>query len=65
MLNPSNAQELTQIAKELGALVLRGRLQHPGPETGNWEMGDPVHLHRDERDSHIHRGQSAGCVVVE
>ena len=39
MLNQSNAHELAQIADEVGALVLRGRLQYPGPETGDWEIG--------------------------
>ena len=39
MLNESNAQELAQIAEETGALVLRGQLQYPGPETGDWEIG--------------------------
>jgi hypothetical protein len=39
MLNESNAHELAQVAKESGALVMRGPLQYPGPETGNWEIG--------------------------
>ena len=39
MLNKSNAHELAQIAKETGALVLRGQLRYPGPETGDWEIG--------------------------
>jgi hypothetical protein len=41
-LNPSNAQELAQIARETGALVLRGPLQYPGPESGDWEVGADV-----------------------
>ena len=39
MLNESNAHELAQIAKETGALVFRGLLRYPGPETGDWEIG--------------------------
>ena len=39
MLNKSNARELAEIAQEAGALVLRGQLQYPGPETGEWEIG--------------------------
>ena len=42
MLNESNAQELTQIAEEVGALAFRGQLQYPGPETGDWEIGTDV-----------------------
>jgi hypothetical protein len=36
-LNESNAKELAEIAEEIGALVLRGHRQHPGPETEDWE----------------------------
>ena len=39
MLHPSNAHELAKIAIETGALVLRGQLRYPGPETGDWELG--------------------------
>ncbi len=42
LLDESNAQELTQIARETGALVLRGQLRYPGPETGDWEVGAEV-----------------------
>jgi hypothetical protein len=35
MLNESNAQQLTQIAEEAGALAFRGQLRYPGPETGD------------------------------
>ncbi len=39
MLNPANAQELAQIARETGARVLRGQLRYPGPDSGDWEIG--------------------------
>ena len=39
MLQPDSANELAQIAKEAGALVLHGQLKYPGPETGDWEIG--------------------------
>ena len=39
MIQAQNAHELAQIAKETGALVLRGQLRYPGPETGDWEIG--------------------------
>jgi hypothetical protein len=42
MLNESNTHELTRIAKETGALVFRGQLRYPGPETGEWELGTNV-----------------------
>ena len=52
MLNQSNAHELARIAEETGALVLRGLLRYPGPETGEWELGtenipDVLYQHRD------------------
>ena len=39
MPHSSNAHELAQIARETGALVFRGQLRYPGPETGDWEIG--------------------------
>ena len=39
MLNKSNAQELAEIAREAGAVVMRGQVQYPGPMTGEWEIG--------------------------
>ena len=42
MLTQPNAHELTQIARELGAQALDGPLHYPGPETGDWEIGDQV-----------------------
>jgi hypothetical protein len=37
--NPRHpANELAQITQELGVLILRGYLQYPGPETGDWEI---------------------------
>ena len=52
MLNKSNTHELVQIAKETGAQVMRGQLQYPGPETGDWEIGaqnipNALYPHRD------------------
>jgi len=41
-LNDSNAEELAQTAHETGALVLRGWLRYPGPESGDWQVGDEV-----------------------
>ncbi len=41
-LNESNAQELANIARETGALVLLGPLQYPGAESGDWEVGTDV-----------------------
>jgi hypothetical protein len=38
-LNESKAHELSEIAKETGALVFRGQLRYPGPETGVWHLG--------------------------
>jgi hypothetical protein len=37
LVDESNASELAGIA-EVGALILRGQLQYPGPETGDWEI---------------------------
>jgi hypothetical protein len=42
MLNETNAQELAQIAKDVGALVLHGQLRYPGPETGDWDVSSDV-----------------------
>jgi hypothetical protein len=42
MLNKSNAHELVQFSKEVGALAFRGQLRYPGPETGDWEIGPDV-----------------------
>ena len=42
MLNEPNAQELAQIAEEVGAQAFRGRLQYPGPETGEWELDSDI-----------------------
>jgi hypothetical protein len=39
MLNESNAHEPARVAKEAGAFVLRGQLQCPRPESGDWEIG--------------------------
>jgi len=39
MFNESNAQELTEIAKQTGALVLRAQLRYPGPKTSDRELG--------------------------
>jgi hypothetical protein len=35
MLHSQNAHKLAQIAKEVGALVLRGQLQYLGLKTGD------------------------------
>jgi hypothetical protein len=42
MLDESKAQELAQIAEEVGALAFRGHLQFPGPESGDWELNTDV-----------------------
>ena len=39
MFQASNAHELAQVANEAGALILRGQLQYPGPETSDWQLG--------------------------
>ncbi len=41
-LNDANAEELAHLAGETGALVLRGWLRYPGPESGDWQVGDQV-----------------------
>jgi len=38
-VDPANAEELTVIAGEVGAEVLRGGLRYPS-ETGGWQLGD-------------------------
>ena len=37
-LHPANAEELTTIAQETGAEVLRGALRYPS-ESGGWQLG--------------------------
>jgi hypothetical protein len=36
-INPANVEELAQIAREIGADVLRGHLRYPG-SSGSWEL---------------------------
>ena len=38
-LHPANAEELANIAGEVGAEVLRGALRYPS-ESGGWQLGD-------------------------
>jgi hypothetical protein len=38
-VHPANAEELTTIAEEIGAEVLRGGLRYPS-ESGGWQLGD-------------------------
>ncbi len=38
-LDPANAEELANLARETGAEVLRGSLRYPN-ETGGWQLGD-------------------------
>jgi hypothetical protein len=38
-LHPANVEELVNIAKEIGAEVIRGPLRYPS-ETGGWQLGD-------------------------
>jgi rubrerythrin len=42
MLNDSNAEELAELAEDVGALAFRGQLQYPGPDTGEWELDSDV-----------------------
>lgn len=39
MIHPDDAQELQDIAKELGGLSIRGTVSYPS-ETGSWQLGD-------------------------
>jgi hypothetical protein len=39
VLHPSNVNELSSIARETGAEVLRGPLRYPS-ESGGWQLGD-------------------------
>jgi len=38
-VDPANAQELANIAGEIGADVLKGDLRHPS-DTGGWQLDD-------------------------
>ena len=39
VLHPANAEELANIAEEVGAEVLRGALRYPS-DSGGWQLGD-------------------------
>lgn len=39
MIDPANASELAEIAREIGADVLEGALRCPS-DTGGWQLGD-------------------------
>jgi hypothetical protein len=60
MLNESNAQELTQIAEEVGALVLRGRVQRSGTNTSSLCRSGVLKL---RRQPHRERGGNAKWLV--
>ena len=39
VLHPANAEELANIAEEIGAEALRGALRYPS-DSGGWQLGD-------------------------
>ena len=47
-LHPTNAEEVANIAKEIGAEVLRGPLRYPS-ETGGWQLDGRGDTERRER----------------
>jgi len=56
-LHPANAEELSTIAQEVGAEVLRGSLRYPS-EGGGWQLGDV------DLDEHLGKYRDREVVVI-